>query len=312
MIINAANLKAFQFTLDTEFANAQKDTIPDANSIAKQLFFYKKALNRKKVKYPWMSASGRVEKQAKGVPAEKQRLPMNSFEVAAGKATMLLAMDEFDLKCDEEGLYVDQVRTNGSEVADFDERYAASLLTSGFSTVFGDGAGGYFFGSSRKVSPDLGANSSTYTNVIANVLGATGYDAARKKLFAMTDGKGRPRGIGQRGFTLVCGPENEAAALDLLKSQFLSSGATNKYYNTADLVVSSYLGTSVTWYLTAKTASAAGRPLIHQTNCDWESRMTGTDSETQIVNGEILYQKLWYGEHAYGDPQLIIGSTGAG
>ncbi len=313
MIINAANLKDFQFTLDTEFDKAQKDSIPAENSVARALFYYKKALNRKKVVYPWLSASGRVQKVPKGTPQEKQRLPMNRLEVEAGKASLLLAIDEFDLICDEEGLYVDQMRQNGSEVADFDERYAVSLLTSGFTTLSGiEDDDKNFFDASRKVSPELGANSSTYTNEIANVLGATGFDVARKALFGMTDGKGRPRGIGSRGFILTCGPANEAAALDLLKTERLASGATNKYFNAADLVVSPYFGASVVWTLTAKTAAAAGRPLIHQTNLDWKSRMTGTTDANTIVNGEILYQSLWYGEHAYGDPQLIIGSTGAG
>jgi len=313
MIINSANLRGFQFTLDTEFAKAQKESVPDGNSVAKALFFYKRAINRKRVKYPWLSAQGRVSKVPKGTPQEKQRLPLNILEVDAGKASLLLAIDEFDLRCDEEGLYIDQMRSNGSEVADFDERYAVSLITSGFTTLSGiDGDTDYFFADSRKVSPDMGSGSATYDNKLTDVLGATGYDKARKYLMNMTDGKGRPRGVGARGFTLTCGPENEASALDLLKNQYLTGGATNKYFNTADLVVSPYYGTSTVWTLSAKTAAAAGKPLIHQTNSDWQSRMSGTDSESAIEDGEILYQTLWYGEHAYGDPQLIVGSTGAG
>lgn len=314
MIINRQNLASFQFTLDTEFANAREDALPAGSSIAEVLFFRKRAINRKKVKYPFLSARGRITKVGRGEPQEKQRLPMTSLEVTAGKASLLLAIEEFDLKCDEEGLYIDSVRQSGSDIADFDERYAASLLTSGFTTVAGEGDTTYFFDDARKAAYDLGSASSTYDNKLTDVLGATGYDKARKYLLEMTDGKGRPRGLGARGFTLICGPENEAAALDLLKVTHNSggAGASNKYYNTADLVVSPYLGTSTAWFLVAKTAKAAGRPLIHQTNQDWTSRMSGTDAESAIVDGEILYQTLWYGEHAYGDPQLIIGSTGAG
>jgi hypothetical protein len=311
MIINAHNLKGFQFLLDTEFANAMNDAIPDG--VAKALFYDKQALRRKKVKYPWVSASARAVKVPKGEPQEKQRLPLNQLEVEAGKASLLLAIDEFDLVCDEEGLYVDQLRNDASVIADFDERYAVELLTGGFTALSGiEDDTDTFFADSRKASIDLGANSQTYDNKLTDALGATGYDKARKALFKMTDGKGKPRGIGGRGFVLICGPENEAAALDLLKVPLGSGGATNKYYNTAELIVSPYLGASANWFLAAKTAKAAGKPLIKQTNLAWKSRMTGTEDVSAVVDGEILYQNHWRGEHAYGDPQLIVGSTGAG
>lgn len=312
MIINRANLTAFQMELDVEYGKALKDSLPDDKSLAKALFYEKTALGRKKVEYPWISAGARIVKLGKGEPQEIQKLPMNKLSIEAGRMSLLLGIDEFDLECDEEGLYVDFVRSAGAEQADYYELRAAALVTGGFTTQTPDQAK-YYFDTGRRHSADLGANSATYDNKIVDVLGATGYQKARTMLMNMTDGKGKPRGLGARGFVLTCGPANEAAARTLLEATIVGNNTNIYASKDTQLVVSPYYGTSTAWTLSAKTAAAAtGRPLIKQINAPWRSRMTGTNDTSTIVNGEILYQNHARGEEAYGDPSLIIGSTGAG
>jgi phage major head subunit gpT-like protein len=55
----------------------------------------------------------------------------------------------------------------------------------------------------------------------------------------MTGDNGRKLGLMPR--LLICGPNNEAAAKNLLNADFLANGATNIYKGTAKLVVSPYL-----------------------------------------------------------------------
>lgn len=313
MLINPETLKEFQFTLDTEFAKAQEEAIPAEKSLADVLFYEKTALNRKSVKYPWLTGSPRIVKLGKGDPQEKQQLSMNMLTVEAGRASLLLGIDEFDLECDEEGLYIDFVRDAGSQQADYYELRAAQLFTGGFTTQTADGQAKYFFDTGRKVDPAMGAASATYDNKITDALGATGYAKARKMLMQMTDAKGKPVGYGTRGYGLICGPENESAALNLLKAVNNSNGATNVYASEATrLVISPYLGTSTAWGLVALSAKSQGRAMIKQINAPWRSRMTGTDSTNAIINGEILYQTHMRGEETYGDPRRMVGSTGAG
>lgn len=312
MLINPETLKEFQFTLDTEFSKAREEAIPAEKSLAKVLFYEKVAIGRKSVKYPWITGSPRIVKLGKGDPQEKQQLSMNMLTVEAGKASLLLGIDEFDLECDDEGLYIDFVRDAGNQQADYYEVRAASLFTGGFTTQSSDQAK-YIFDTGRKVDPAMGSASATYDNKITDALGATGYAKARKMLMQMTDAKGKPAGFGTRGYALICGPENESAALNLLKAINNANGATNVYASeSTQLIVSPYLGTSTAWGLVALSGASQGKPLIKQINAPWRSRMTGTDSLSAIVNGEILYQNHMRGEETYGDPRRMVGSTGAG
>lgn len=70
-------------------------------------------------------------------------------------------------------------------------------------------------------------------------LDETGFEAACLALTSMKDDEGRPLGI--RGNLLVVPASLEKAALKLVKSQYLASGADNPYYGRAEVLVSAYL-----------------------------------------------------------------------
>ena len=70
-------------------------------------------------------------------------------------------------------------------------------------------------------------------------LDEAGFEAACIALMNMKDDEGRPLGI--RGNLLVVPPSLEKAALKLVKSERLASGADNPYYGRAEVLVSPYL-----------------------------------------------------------------------
>lgn len=70
-------------------------------------------------------------------------------------------------------------------------------------------------------------------------LDEAGFEAACIALTSVKDDEGRPLGL--RGNLLVVPPSLEKAALKLVKSQYLASGADNPYYGRAEVLVSAYL-----------------------------------------------------------------------
>ncbi len=68
-----------------------------------------------------------------------------------------------------------------------------------------------------------------------DTLDATNYEAARVAMRTLTNDEGEPLEITPN--LLVCGPSNEGAALELLLSERTAAGATNKWRNTAELLV---------------------------------------------------------------------------
>lgn len=70
-------------------------------------------------------------------------------------------------------------------------------------------------------------------------LDATSYEAARVALASLKGDGGRPLGI--RGTHLVVPPTLEGAARELLMSERTANGATNKWRDTAELIVSPWL-----------------------------------------------------------------------
>lgn len=66
-------------------------------------------------------------------------------------------------------------------------------------------------------------------------LDATNYAAYRAAMMAFTDDEGEPLDITPN--LLVCGPANEGAARELLLSERTDAGKTNKWRNTAELLV---------------------------------------------------------------------------
>jgi phage major head subunit gpT-like protein len=70
-------------------------------------------------------------------------------------------------------------------------------------------------------------------------LNAANYEAARTAMQTLKDDNGRPLGI--RPDTLVISPNNESAAMELLNSEFLANGQSNKWKGTAKVVMTPWL-----------------------------------------------------------------------
>lgn len=308
MIINRSNLRAFQFALDTSFSKGLGMTKTGEGAVHPILCHEKEVIGKKEGQYPWLGASGKI-RETTGTK-EKVRLPLNRMTVRNGKFSLLLAIDEEDLECDQEGLYTDQAQMFGTETSDHFEDETAKVLAAGFDVK--DYTGSNFFAANKRVAPDLGAKSSTFTNFVTKKFSTANYTAAIANLRTRTDANGKNLGLGNQGFTLIVGPNAEADAKVAIEATQGANGATNVWAGTAKLRVWNWLHTYLpdSWFLVANTVTGTRRPLIKQIGKKIGSRMTGTDDVSAIIDGEILYEL--YGRHriTYGDSSLIYGSNG--
>ncbi|RFC49466.1 MAG: Mu-like prophage major head subunit gpT [Verrucomicrobia bacterium] len=309
MIINRSNLRSFQFALDTAFSKGLGMTTTGEGAVHQILCHEKEVIGRKEGEYPWLGASGKI-RETTGTK-EKVKLPLNRVRVRNGRFSLLIAIDEEDLECDEEGLYKDQAQMFGTEASDHFEDEAAKVLAAGFSTK--DYTGSNFFAANKNVAPDLGAKSAKFTNFVTKKFSTANYAAAVASLRTRTDANGKNLGLGNQGFTLIVGPNAEADAKVAIQATQGANGATNVWSGTAKLRVWNWLHSYLpdSWFLVANTVTGTRRPLIKQIGKKISSRMTGTEDVSAIIDGEILYEL--YGRHriAYGDPALIYGSDGS-
>ena len=72
-----------------------------------------------------------------------------------------------------------------------------------------------------------------------DTLNSTNFATGKKVMRQVTDDSGNPLGIMPR--LLVVGPSNEAAALELIKTEKLASGASNINYNAVEVFVTPFL-----------------------------------------------------------------------
>lgn len=308
MIINSSNLRTFQFALDASFSKGLNMTKEGEGAVHSILCHEKEVLGRKEGEYPWLGASGKM-RETTGTK-EKVRLPLNRVRVRNGRFSLLVAIDEEDLECDQEGLYTDQAQMFGNETSDHFEDESAKVLAAGFDTR--DYTGSNFFAANKRVAPDLGAKSSTFTNFVTNRISTANFAAAVSSLRTRSDANGKNLGLGNKGFTLIVGPNVEADAKVIVQAAQGANGATNVWSGTATLRVWNWLHSYLpnAWFLVANTVTGTRRPLIKQIGKKISSRMTGVDDISAIIDGEILYEL--YGRHriTYGDPALIYGSNG--
>lgn len=72
-----------------------------------------------------------------------------------------------------------------------------------------------------------------------DTLDKTNFDAATEAMMGFKSDEGRPLGV--KPTTLVCGPSNRAAAMELIEVQKLSSGADNPNYKAVEVLVVGWL-----------------------------------------------------------------------
>ncbi len=307
-ISNRIALNALSVSLLTGFMEGMAGGAPETPS-APNLFYEDTAIGEMEADIPWLTTSPRLKKW--NGPQEKQRLSVNRLVVTPERYSLLLAMGMTELENDKQAKFIKVAQSNGSNMGDFNERLAFDLLNAGTDVVGGPVDGTKkFFDTGRKVAPEMGAKSPTYDNLVTGVLDATTFGSGVTKLLTMTDGAGTNLGYGLRGYNLMVGAANRSAGLTLINAMNMASGASNVNYKAADLVVSPYI-TGTKWFLQAKTPPRAKRPLTLVTFARLRTRIT-TDNDYPALNDDEIWWQLYTRLRAsYGDPQTIIGGTGA-
>ncbi len=95
----------------------------------------------------------------------------------------------------------------------------------------------YLYGVDRRDNAGYGLWQLAYAS--KDTLNAANYGAARAAMMAFKDDEGKPLGVVPN--LLVVGPSNEGAAREILMNERDAAGATNKWRNTAELLVVPWL-----------------------------------------------------------------------
>ncbi len=307
-IRNKHQLNSLSIALLTGFMEGQAGAAPE-KPVAPELLYEDDAYGETEADVPWTSAQPRLKEWLPG-EQEMQTLSLNKIVILPGRYSLLMGLDIPTLENDKQAKFVKLAQSNGSETGDFEERSSIDLLNAGADTISSPADGTKkFFDTGRKASI-LDSDSSTYDNLVAGALDATSFESAVSKLMNMTDGKGTALGYGRRGFNLIVGSANRAVGLRLVEALNLAGGASNVNYKAADLIVSPYVS-GTKWFLQAKTAPRAKRPIVKVNFSKMRTRITDENSSEAINNDRILWQVYTRLKFAYGDPQTIIGGPGA-
>lgn len=253
--------------------------------------------------YAWLGSIPRMrEMKGERVPKKLAEytytLPNKEYEAS-------IAVKRADIKDDQTGKYGPLVRSIGESARMYpDEQVFGTLLPNGFTELAYDGQ--YFFDTDHPI----GSTGNTQSNLLAQDLDATQYQAARTLLREMQDDSGRPVYNQNLDLLLIVPAELEATANTIVKAERNSDGASNVNFGTADVLVSSWLTDADSWFLLNR--SGVVKPFIVQEREFIPFEALEDDSETSWWRKVHYYGTYWRGNFGYGLYQKIVGSTGAG
>lgn len=169
---------------------------------------------------------------------------------------------------------------------------SVEALMKGFTATLNDGVA--FFATSRG-------------NLQTGALTADNFKAARLKLTSQTDSKGD--NLGYLADTLIVGPQNQAAAEQIIKAQTIE-GTTNTLYNSVEIKVDPRI-TDTSWYVVDTKEGVYPLTIAERVPAD---KMVAKDD----LNSDRAFDKDIFSwglrgryDAAYVEPKLIVGSTGA-
>lgn len=177
------------------------------------------------------------------------------------------------------------------------------LLEDGFEEEGYDGEP--FFDAAHPIQGD------TLSNLGTDALDAAAFEAGILALRRMKTWHGQPWDPIPRGrLKLVVPPELESAALDIVGIDRLSSGATNKNFKRADVVVNPRFTSAIQWYLLVGEGMSA-KPLAYvgRKKPELVSKATPTDDNV-FWDGDVIWGVSERCRAAYGEWRMAYGSTG--
>lgn len=212
-----------------------------------------------------------------------------------------IAVSRNDLLFDKLSLVRPRIEQMADAAARHRDQLVADLLLNGFTQTCYDGQ--YFFDTDH---PD--GRGGVQSNRSNRILSPAAYREAYAQMQSLTNEEGEPLEITPTH--LVVPPQLRATALEILKAERLSNGATNIDRDSAELIVLPRLAKQPTyWYLL--DLSRPIRPFIVQIVKDMEFVAKEDPSDDHVfMRKEFLYGVDCIDNAGYGLWQLAFGSTG--
>lgn len=311
--LNQAQIAAAQIAFNTKF-NDQFAAMRKADPAGMALAMETPSLGKIE-QYNWLGAAPLFTEWTADRPIAKPR--NNNYQIVNKKWANGLEVDEDDFEDDTLGQYGALIGSLADSA--FYHRISLSMdfLVNGFATTkYGAGYDGVaFFGATHKQGSGSGA---AQNNKITKKLTTAGaLDDAYNAMLSIQDENGTPMYIYPSH--IICGPKYFGTAKALL-GQFLASGATNPYYNIAELIISPTLvgANADKWFLACLTKPL--KPLIFQMRRPVTFRYVGQGSGG-AVDGETDSLTFNTGKHLFGADarynvgyglwEFIVGSDGS-
>lgn len=211
-----------------------------------------------------------------------------------------------DIERDALGMYNARIRDLGMQARKHPDRLIADLITTGFTT--GLAFDGLAFFHDAHV---LGAQ--TNDNLVAGALSTTTYNTAKQLLGKMKGVNGEPI-VSTGSHLLVCGPQNEETARQILNADFLPNAAgtapqSNIWKGSADLLIVQELGAATHWMLADNGRGI--KPFIYQEEkAPQYVGVVNPDDSHVFLKREVLHGADYRGNAGYGPYFMAVGSTG--
>lgn len=238
------------------------------------------------------------ERTIKSVRAEAMSITNKDWELTIG-------IPRDDIFFDRYGLYNSAIADMAIAAKLHPDDLVADLLNNSFATACYDSE--YFFDTDHPIAGGTQSNKETHA------LSETYYAAARVALRSIKDYGGRPwrrRWAQKSDVLLVVPPALENTARGIVDVQINSSGASNLYYNTAEVLVLDGLTSTTAWFLIDN--SQAGKPFIFQyaKQPEFIAHDDPDKNEEAFMRKQYIYGVDTIDNAGYFLYQLAYGSTG--
>lgn len=255
----------------------------------------------------WLSATAGIRELVD--EATVNPLRAQNYAIVNKEFEETISVREIEIKADRYGLLTPRIQILGANAKYHPDILLGELLVKAFDGSTTDYMDGRFFDSNKAAY----GGATAFTNATTGRLNEARFEAARANLKQRRNHKGRMLGLG-RDLVLICSPEDESTALELLQAERTANGATNVNKGTARLEVwpelAAVSGLERSWYLV--DMASPFKPFIHQELIPW-TYYTVDDPRAEYVlrHHEFLYQIYRSGAVGFGFPESIYGSDGS-
>ena len=217
--------------------------------------------------YGWFSHIPGFTRWVKGQPRRKRNLDTNSYRVPNQKYEDTLAISVDDVNDEQLAQYRPAINSLGRVGALVEDELVFDLFNYGFTGTTADGDDVKAYDGQPWFSNSHVVGETTIDNYITPILATASYETAYTTLIGYSAkpdkmSKARPLNRNAKNFYLVIPPALVGTAMDIVGVSTLSGGGANKWYKTAEILVSPYLTNTKYWFLV--NAGESIKPIFFQ------------------------------------------------